>query len=77
MPPCATVGFVHSAVRGDEGGERAGFEKIDGTRDKIVVQTETQTAIGAVGAHGAVRERRIADGEIEIRGQFGAREVGR
>ena len=69
------VRLVHRAGRGDEGGECAGFQEIDRSRNEIVMQPQTHRSVGAVGADGPVRERRIADGEIEIRRQIGAREI--
>ena len=59
------IDLVQGPARGDEGGEAAGPQALDRARDEIVVQGKAQLAGRIVGAHGAVRERRIADREIE------------
>ena len=70
------IGLVHGARTGDERRESAGLQQVDRARDEIVVEPKPHRPIGAVRAHGSIRERRIADGEIEARRQIGAREVG-
>src|SRR5690606_22972659 len=71
-----TIQLVHGARAGDEGSKSAGLQEVEGPRNEVVVQPQTHRAIRPVGAHRAIREWRIADGEIEMRRQLCTGEVG-
>src|SRR5208283_1083044 len=51
------IGLVHRPAAGDEGGEAAGFQPLDRTGDKIIVQGESEPAGRIIGTHGAIAER--------------------
>ena len=70
MLACRRIGLVHGAMRGDEGGERAGLQQVNRPGDEIVVQTKAKRPVSAVRADGAIGEGRIADGEIVDRSQI-------
>ena len=57
--------LVHRPGAGDEKGDAAGPQPADGAGDEVVVQAQTKGGGRRVGADDAVRERRVADCEIE------------
>ncbi len=59
------IDLVHRPARRYEGGETAWAQPLDRARDEIIVQREAQLSGRIVGAHGPVRERWIADREVE------------
>ena len=69
------VDLVHRPARGDEGGEAAGPQPLDRSRDEIIVQRKAQLSGWIVGAHRPVRERRIADREVVELRQSRLREI--
>ena len=69
------IGLVHRTVGGDESGESAWLQQIDRPCNEVIMQSETQAAIVAVGAHRSIRKRRVADGKIVDHPKIGAGEI--
>ncbi len=74
---CRRVQLVHGAGGGDERQNTAGPDAIEALGEEIIVQHEAARRILRIGLHHDIRERRIADGEIEVVCRHGgADEVG-
>ena len=69
------VDLVHRPARGDESGKASGPQPLDRPRNEIIVEREAQLSGWIVGAHRPVRERRIADREVEEFRQFRLGEI--
>ncbi len=73
--PRGWIGLVHGAAGGDESRKPAGLQPVDRLDDEIVMQPQTEAAIGLVRAHRAVGKGWIADRQVEMRGQIHTGEI--
>jgi hypothetical protein len=67
--------FVHRAMRCHESRETSRLQSVDRLGDEIVMQAKAEGPERPVAAHRAIGKRRIADGQIEVLGEFGPCEV--
>ena len=64
--------LVHGAGAGDEQRQTARPQPGDRTGDEVVVQPQAECGRCRIGAHDAIRERWIANGEVEAAGELAA-----
>ena len=69
------IDLVHRPARRYEGGETAWAQPLDRAGDEVIMQGQAQLSGWIVGAHGPVRERRIADCEVVELRQSRLREI--
>ena len=75
VPARLAIDLVHRPARRYEGGETAWAQPLDRPRNEIIVEREAQLSGRILGAHGPIRERRIADREVVELPQSRLREI--
>ncbi len=70
------IRLVQRARARDERRQTAGLQEVDRPSDEIVMQAHPHRPIGPIRTHGAIREGRVADDEVERCRQVGTRKVG-
>ena len=69
MLACCGIALVERVSRGDKHGDAAGAQLLDRAGNEVIVEREPHAAERRAVLYGDVRERRIADREIEVAGQ--------
>ncbi len=69
------AGLVHDAGAGHENGEATWAQAVDRAGDEVVMQAQPELCGQRVGFDDAVREWRVADGQVEAAAKRGARVV--